>query len=265
MPMEVKLQVFEGPLELLLFLIEKNKVDIYDIPIVLITDQYMEYLEQMKDRDMNTLSEFLVMASTLIDIKCRMLLPRQPDEEGQETDPREELVQQLLEYKMYKHLAGELADRHVDAQRNLYKKKTIPEEVAEFIPPVDYSDLLDQVTLKRLREIFEAAMRRQEDKIDPIRAGFGRIEREEVSLEKKTGYIVGYLKSHKKMNFRDLLEKADSKQEVIVTFLVVLELMKVGAVDIRQEETFGEIEITGREDHDGWEEELLSGMSFAEG
>ena len=263
MPLEVKLQVFEGPLELLLFLIEKNKVDIYDIPIVLITDQYMEYLEKIKKQDMNTLSEFLVMAATLIDIKCRMLLPRQTDEEGQEEDPREELVQKLLEYKMYRHLAGELADRHVDAARNFYKKKTIPEEVAQFTPPVDYSTLLDDVTLKLLRDIFEAAMRRQEDKIDPIRAGFGRIEKEEVSLEKKTVHIVNYLKEHKKLSFRDLLEKQGSKQEVIVTFLVVLELMKVGAVDIKQDETFGEIEITGKEDAENSIDELLAGMSLA--
>ncbi len=263
MPLEVKLQVFEGPLELLLFLIEKNKVDIYDIPIVLITDQYLAYLEEMKKQDMNTLSEFLVMAATLIDIKCRMLLPKEKDEEGQEVDPREELVQKLLEYKMYKHLADELADRHVDAARNFYKKKDIPPEVAEYIPPTDYSKLLDDVTLKLLREIFEAAMKRQEDKIDPIRAGFGRIEKEEVNLEKKTGYILSYLKDHKKLSFRQLLEKQNSKQEVIVTFLVILELMKVGAVDIKQEESFGEIEITQNENGGQWEDEFLANMTVS--
>ncbi|MBR6315816.1 MAG: segregation/condensation protein A [Lachnospiraceae bacterium] len=257
MALDIKLQVFEGPLELLLFLIEKNKVDIYDIPIVLITDQYMEYLEQMKKRDMNVLSEFLVMAATLLDIKCRMLLPREKDEEGEEEDPREELVQKLLEYKMYRYMAGELADRHITAQRNLYKKPTIPDEIKNFVPKPDPMELMSQVTLAQMREIFEAAIRRQEDKIDPIRAGFGKIEKEEVSLEKKTGYIIGYLRSHKKLNFRDLLEKQHSKQEVIVTFLVVLELMKVGAVDIVQEETFGEIEITPKETDGKWEKDFM--------
>ena len=102
--LEFKLEKFEGPLDLLLHLIDKNKVDIYDIPIALITEQYMEYLDQLKedDYDMDTMSEFLVMASTLLDIKCRMLLPKEKDEEGEEIDPRTELVQRLLEYKIYK-------------------------------------------------------------------------------------------------------------------------------------------------------------------
>ena len=257
MGLQVRLQVFEGPLELLLFLIEKNKVDIYDIPIVMITDQYMEYLDKLKGMDMNVLSEFLVMAATLIDIKCRMLLPREENEEGEEIDPREELVQKLLEYKMYRYMAGELADRHVSARRNLYKKPTIPDEIEKFVPKPDPEELLQGVTLIRMREIFEAAMRRQEDKIDPIRAGFGRIEKEEVSLEKKTGYIIGFLRSHKKMSFKDLLEKQGSKQEVIVTFLVVLELMKVGAVNIVQEQAFGDIEITPNDTDGRWEQDFL--------
>ncbi len=261
MALEVKLQVFEGPLELLLFLIEKNKVDIYDIPIVLITDQYLEYLDKMQHQDMNTLSEFLVMAATLIDIKCKMLLPRQQDEEGQEEDPREELVQKLLEYKMYKYMAKELADRHIDARKNFYKVKTVPKEISEYVPKPELGDMLSDITLKQLREIFEAAIKRQEDKIDPIRAGFGKIEREEVSMEKKTGYIVHYLRDHKKISFKDLLEKQNSKVEVIVTFLVVLELMKVGAVDIKQEETFGEIEITGREMDEEAERVLMEAVA----
>lgn len=108
MGIPVKLQVFEGPLDLLLHLIEKNKVNIYDIPIVEITDQYMEYIHAMEREDLNIMSEFMVMAATLISIKCRMLLPREVNEEGEEEDPREELVRQLLEYKMYKYMSYEL-------------------------------------------------------------------------------------------------------------------------------------------------------------
>ena len=107
----VKLQVFEGPLDLLLHLIEKNKIDIYDIPIVEITNQYMEYIKAMQKEDLNIMSEFLVMAATLLDIKCRMLLPKEVNEEGEEEDPRQELVEQLLEYKMYKFMSYELKDR----------------------------------------------------------------------------------------------------------------------------------------------------------
>ena len=103
MGIPVKLQVFEGPLDLLLHLIDKNKIDIYDIPIVEITNQYMDYIRAMEREDLNVMSEFLVMAATLLDIKCRMLLPKEVKEDGEEEDPRQELVEQLLEYKMYKY------------------------------------------------------------------------------------------------------------------------------------------------------------------
>ena len=121
MGIPVKLQVFEGPLDLLLHLIEKNKIDIYDIPIVEITSQYMEYIRQMEREDLNVMSEFLVMAATLLDIKCRMLLPKEINEEGEEEDPRAELVEQLLQYKMYKYMSYELRDRQVDADQYFYR------------------------------------------------------------------------------------------------------------------------------------------------
>ena len=104
MAIPVKLEVFEGPLDLLLHLIDKNKVNIYDIPIVLITEQYMEYVNRMEKKDLNVVSEFLVMAATLLDIKSKMLLPKEVNEEGEEEDPRAELVEKLLEYKMYKYI-----------------------------------------------------------------------------------------------------------------------------------------------------------------
>ena len=105
MGIPVKLQVFEGPLDLLLHLIDKNKINIYDIPIVQITEQYMEYIHQMEKQDLNIMSEFLLMAATLINIKSKMLLPKEVNEDGDEIDPREELVQKLLEYKMYKYIS----------------------------------------------------------------------------------------------------------------------------------------------------------------
>ena len=122
MAISVKLQAFEGPLDLLLHLIEKNKVDIYDIPISLITEQYLEYIDALKDEDMDIASEFLVMAATLLDIKCRMLLPKEENEDGQEEDPRQELVEKLIEYKLYKYMSYELKDRQIDANRDLYKE-----------------------------------------------------------------------------------------------------------------------------------------------
>ena len=133
MGIPVKLQVFEGPLDLLLHLIEKNKIDIYDIPIVEITNQYMEYIKAMQKEDLNIMSEFLVMAATLLDIKCRMLLPKEVNEEGEEEDPRQELVEQLLEYKMYKFMSYELKDRELDGDRVMYKSATIPDEVKGYV------------------------------------------------------------------------------------------------------------------------------------
>ena len=120
MEMTVKLQVFEGPLDLLLHLLYKNKVNIYDIPIVEITKQYLEYVAQMQKSDLNVLSEFLVMAATLIDIKSKMLLPSTGEEDEEEEDPRTELVQQLLEYKMYKYMSFELKDRENKIYRCKY-------------------------------------------------------------------------------------------------------------------------------------------------
>ena len=234
MELTVKLQVFEGPLDLLLYLLDKNKVNIYDIPIVEITAQYMEYIAEMKRQDLDVLSEFLVMAATLIDIKSKMLLPRDPDDEEEETDPRAELVQQLLEYKMYKCMAYELKDRQVDAQRVMFKKPTIPEEVLEYQEPLNVEELVSDITLAKLNEIFKSIMRKQQDKIDPLRSKFGKIEKEEVSLEEKTEYLENYATTHKHFSFRSLLEAQSSKVEVIVTFLAILELMKTGKILISQ-------------------------------
>ena len=246
MELTVKLQVFEGPLDLLLYLLDKNKVNIYDIPIVEITAQYMEYIAEMKRQDLDVLSEFLVMAATLIDIKSKMLLPRDPDDEEEETDPRAELVQQLLEYKMYKCMAYELKDRQVDAQRVMPKKPTIPEEVLEYQEPLNVEELVSDITLAKLNEIFKSIMRKQQDKIDPLRSKFGKIEKEEVSLEEKTEYLENYATTHKHFSFRSLLEAQSSKVEVIVTFLAILELMKTGKILISQEHIFDDIQIDSK-------------------
>lgn len=246
MELTVKLQVFEGPLDLLLYLLEKNKVNIYDIPIVEITEQYMEYIREMKRQDLEVLSEFLVMAATLVDIKSRMLLPSNPDREEEEEDPRAELVQQLLEYKMYKCMAYELKDRQMDAGRVMYKKPTIPEEVRAYEPPVDIHELISDITLSRLHEIFESIMKKQQDKIDPLRSKFGKIEKEEVSLEDKMEDLKKYAAGHRHFSFRGLLTAQSSKVEVIVTFLAILELMKMGTIRISQEHIFDDIQIDSK-------------------
>ena len=246
MEMNVKLQVFEGPLDLLLHLLDKNKVNIYDIPIVEITNQYMEYIAEMKRQDLNILSEFLVMAATLIDIKSRMLLPATNDEDEEEEDPRNELVQQLLEYKMYKCMAYELKDLQMDAARVMYKEPTIPEEVLAYEEPINMEELISDITLAKLNDIFKSIMKKQVDRIDPVRSKFGKIQKEEVSLEEKMEYLESYATQHKHFSFRNLLESQASKVEIIVTFLAILELMKMGKIFISQENLFDDIKIESR-------------------
>ncbi len=243
MAIPVKLQVFEGPLDLLLHLIDINKIDIYDIPIVEITEQYMDYIRQMGHQDMNVMSEFLVMAATLLDIKSRMLLPKEVNEEGEEEDPRAELVEKLLEYKMYKYMSFELRDREQDASVHFYRQKNLPEEVEKYEPPLDYEKLIGHNTLETLNDIFQQILKRQKDKVDPVRSTFGTIEKDEVDMDAKMLYVRALLQTHGQLDFRSLLERQHSKEEVIVTFLVVLELMKMGEITLYQSETFGEITI----------------------
>ena len=247
MSIPVKLPVFEGPLDLLLHLIDKSKIDIYDIPIVEITDQYMEYIRQMQEEDLDVMSEFMVMAATLLDIKCKMLLPKEVNEEGEEEDPRAELVQQLLEYKMYKNLSYELRDRMRDAEKVLYKEPTIPGEILNYREPADPKELLKDITLEKLNSIYKSVLRRQEDKMDPIRSKFGKIEQEEVNLSEKMNDVEEYARTHKTFSFRQLLEKQCSRTQVVVTFLAILELMKTGKIIIRQEHLFDDIEIESLE------------------
>lgn len=246
MELNIKLQVFEGPLDLLLHLLDKNKVNIYDIPIVEITNQYMAYIAEMRRQDLNVMSEFIVMAATLIDIKSRMLLPSDPENEEEEGDPRAELVQQLLEYKMYKCMAYELKDRQMEASYMMFRKPAIPKEVLAYEEPVDLEELVGDMNLAKLHEIFQNIMKKQVDKIDPIRSKFGKIEKEEVSLEEKMSALEDYAEKHKHFSFRSLLETQCSKVEVIVTFLAILELMKTGKIFISQEHIFDDIQIDSK-------------------
>ena len=253
MELTVKLQAFEGPLDLLLHLIEKNKVDIYDIPIVLITDQYLEYVNAMEREDLNLVSEFLVMAATLIDIKTKMLLPKIVDESGEEIDPRAELVEQLIEYKTFRHMSEELREKQKYSGKSMYKEPDIPKEVLKYQPPVNLDKLLENVTLEKMNKIFIQVMKRMDDKMDPLRSGFGKIEKEEISLPDKISYIKQYTRNKlkqtkgEKFSFKELLENQESKMDVIVTFLAVLELMKMGQLHIEQKHTFDDIMITAGE------------------
>jgi len=252
MALDIKLSEFEGPLDLLLHLIDKNKIDIFDIPIVEITDQYMDYLHSMEEEDLGVMSEFMVMAATLLDIKCRMLLPKEVNEEGEEEDPREELVQKLLEYKLYKSLSYDLKDRMDSAAGHFFKEQQLPGEVLLYREPVDPQELLAGLTLEKLNEIFKSVLRRREDKVDPIRSRFGKIEKEEVSLSDKMLEMKAYAKKNRRFSYRSLLTKQSSRTQMVVTFLSILELMKMGHIHVDQETLFGDIQVEVLDDPDTW-------------
>lgn len=263
MALEVKLQAFEGPLDLLLHLIDKNKVNIYDIPIALITEQYMDYLSQMKSQQqqLDTMSEFLVMAATLLDIKSRMLLPAEKNEEGEEIDPREELVRQLLEYKTYKYMSLQLRDREEDAEGAFYRSKSVPKEVMAYHDPVDVDKVLDdaKVTLPGLYKVFQEVMRRREDLRDPVRADFGKIEKEEVDTRQTMQFVERFIENRQHCTFKKILTLKPGKAFTVVAFLTILELMKRGHITVTQKENCGEIEIDAN-DPSEWTEEDESGM-----
>ena len=251
MSLSYKLDTFEGPLDLLLHLIEKEKINIYDIPILRITEQYLAYIRQMEEENLDIMSEFLVMAATLIDIKVRMLLPRQKDEKTQEEiDPRQELVERLLEYKRYKELSRELNLLEEEAFRHFFKLPTIPEEVARFEVPVDLTSLLEGLTVRRLKDIYLEVLRRKENRVDPERSKFGEIKKERVSLGDKIESLLHFSRTKKRFSFRELLVLSRDKTEVVVTFLAVLELMKLGRIVLSQEEAFSDIWIERNEASD---------------
>lgn len=245
MELEVKLEVFEGPLDLLLHLIDKNKVNIYDIPIVEITAQYLDYVNHMDREDLDLVSEFLVMAATLLDIKSRMLLPRETNEEGEAEDPRAELVERLLEYRKFKYMGEELRDRSVGSDRLQFKDPTIPREVATYQPPVDLDALLQDVTMLKLKSIFDEILRRQADKVDPVRSQFGKIERETVQIGDRMLAVRRRVAGGGRYSFRQLLSQGATKEEIVVTFLAVLEMIKTGEIRLTEDSTRDDIMIEG--------------------
>lgn len=245
MDFSAKLNAFEGPLDLLLHLIDKNKVDIYDIPISTITDQYLEYLSQMDETDADVMSEFLVMAATLLDIKARMLLPKEVDEEGNEEDPRAELVQKLLEYKLYKYMSIELKDKAVLASRAVYKKESIPDEVTSYKAPIDLDTFLGDLTLAKLKEIFDDVLARSNEKVNAQAVSYGTLQREEVKITDRIDHIRKRIKKSGSFSFRKLVEAQYTKMNVIVTFMAILELMKAGEIHAVQNSLGDDIIITG--------------------
>ena len=233
--MDVKLEKFEGPLDLLLHLIKRDEVDIYDIPIAHITQQYLAYIELMRALDLEVAGEFLVMAATLMRIKARMLLPLPASgEEEDEGDPREELVQRLIEYRQFKEAAGTLRLRE-DERRRLYERGYLPaEDEAGPLPlaPATLFDLLDALTrvMSRLPEpaVYD-------------------VQGEVYDVEEKMSLIASTVAERGEVSFEELLLACRARAEMIVTFIALLELIKLGEALVVQHDIFGEIMIVAGE------------------
>lgn len=231
-----KLPVFEGPLDLLLHLIKDHKVDIYDIPIIQITQQYMKYIELMQELDLEIAGEFLVMAATLVHIKSRMLLP--PDEELAEEpleDPRAELVQRLLEYQAFKDSSQHLRKRE-DIWKYVFRRSMPDKESLEFEPePVLFeANVFDLISAfnKLLEKAPEQAL---------------EITREKLTVADKINYIIECVENEDGVRFEDLFGSGYTRITLIVTFLALLEVVRLGLVKIYQESAFGQIWVLNQE------------------
>ena len=229
----VKLETFEGPLDLLLHLIKKNELNIYDIPIADITKQYLEFIRLMKDLNLEIAGEFLVMASTLLQIKSRMLLPAPADDEGngEEEDPRAELVRRLLEYQRYKEASLLLRERDL-LGRETFARKFEPPDLAELVPD-DEGPL--EVELFQLIDAFRKVLARL-----PA-AAVHQVAADTISIADRTNEVLALILDRNKVLFDELFDERSSREFLVVTFLAILELCRLRMLNIIQEERFGSI------------------------
>ncbi len=231
-PYKVKLEVFEGPLDLLLYLIRQEELDIYDIPIARITKQYLEYLEFMKSLDIEIAGEFLVMAATLLKIKSRMLLPRHEELGEEAEDPRKELVQQLLEYRKFKEIAERLGEKEYRQRQMFPRPRGGFDNAADIIPPEPPAP---EVGMFELLTAFRQVLER----IDKLK--LYEIVGEDISIEERIDFVLRTITQRRRMTFMELFENERRRLVMVVTFFALLELMRLGRISVRQERLFGEI------------------------
>ncbi len=235
---KVRLEIFEGPLDLLLYLISKAEIDIYDIKIERITKQYLEYIQSFKLLNIDLASEFVLMASKLMYIKSRTLLPRNvqpPEDDAEEDDPRWELIRQLIEYKKFKDAAGALAQKARE-QENLFAHAPEKSQV------VDHESApLAEISIFDLIRAFQGVLKRFEEAHD-----LGDIVDDRFTVNDKIEFLLTELQPGQNMSFKALFASATTKAEVIVTFLALLELMKLNQFVVWQDQILGEIEIERR-------------------
>jgi segregation and condensation protein A len=233
---EVKLEIFEGPLDLLLYLIKKNEIDIYDIPIALITEQYLSHIKMMKSLNLDVAGEYLVLAATLVHIKSKMLLPSQEEDtngQEEEADPRSELVKQLLEYQVFKDAAMQLDQRPL-LERDVFKRgRTDEDQYAD-----GGKDEVDaELSVFELIEAFYRIISTSE------KTEFMEIDVETMSLAERINEILDRLNEKKKMTFTELMGGQTSRKSILYTFLAILELMRLRMIRVYQAGSFGVIRV----------------------
>jgi segregation and condensation protein A len=230
----IKIENFEGPLDLLLYFIKRDKIDIYDIPITQITNEYISVIDEAKKLDVSIAGEFLFMASMLLRIKTQMLLPRQINDESLDIeDPRIDLVAQLLEYKKYKSIANKLKNLHFENKYSFFRNSS--KVVYDQSP--NASDFLNEVTLYDISKIFKDAVNNA-----PTQDSF-EIYRETVSLKDQQDFILQQFNNDKILSLKNLVKKLETKLKIIVTFLALLEMIKRSEIICSQKENFEDIEI----------------------
>lgn len=235
MSYKLTLDIFEGPLDLLLYLIKKDDLDIKDIPIVEVTAQYMQYIEMMKMLDLDLVGDFLVMAATLMQIKSRMLLP--PEEmaqEAEEEDPRDELARRLEEYKQFKEAAESLQIKEKQ-RRDLFVRQIDEEQIKEL--KEEAKEVYVEANLFDLINALSEALKRVPEEV------VHSIAREEYTVEQKVKEVLHRLMDHSRILLKDIFTQARSKNEAIVTFLAVLELIRLKEVRVMQRRLFSDIEM----------------------
>jgi len=233
MTYKLKLDIFEGPLDLLLYLIKKNDVEIKDIPIAEVTEQYLAYIDMMKMLDLDVVGDFLVMAATLMQIKSKMLLPPDPNEEEQEEeDPRDDLVRRLQEYQRFKEIADEL--KFKESARQDFFRRQIDEEITKEFKE-DAKEVFFEATLFDLITALTGALNRVPEK------AIHEIVKEEYTVEMKIHEILHMLLDWSQIDIRDLFAKARSNGEIIVTFMAVLELIRLREIVAVQKRAFADI------------------------
>lgn len=247
MQYNVKIEAFEGPLDLLLHLINRLEIDIYDIPVAKITEQYLMYIHAMKEVQLDVASEYLVMAATLLAIKSKMLLPKHEEELDdefefeQEEDPRNELVERLIEYKKFKEAASDL--KSLEEERGLMYTKP-PSDLTEYAKDLRNENTDLDISLYDMLGAFQKLLRRKKLQ-KPMST---KIARQEISIEKRMDEIIGFLKkSGTRKSFNDLFPDSD-REHIVVTFLAILELIKRKEIDVQQEHNFADIYMTARKE-----------------